>query len=356
MIKFTDLTDENAEISIELKSGPYVLPLPSSVKRTIKGYIFQEIIKDLCSTIGIDDIPSICDDCLDDKDDDKEPVPDVEASPIKTTDDLTFTDDFSGTSLEVADAFTDYGLTPPKYIDAFRKWGVRHLQGNSDQAMKKFTGNKTHILGFDGGLHLLASVNKGEFNGQEFDYVGGMISTELSFAQEFGTWEIDFEAVKVGKGHQFSAWLVPVDGSWPPEIDIFELAGNQSALHMNFHEAPGVTHLKTYYDDLKQRRTVSVTWTPDAIIWLSRTGPQDEWEELHRVNYQARGEMYLILSWEVGTDWVGDPDEDTAWPADILIHEIRVKAYKDPAKEIELPAIAATVTEKCRAIDDEIIL
>ena len=61
------------------------------------------------------------------------------------------------------------------------------------------------------------------------DYSSGAITTRGTFKQRYGYFEIR-ASWSGGKGVWPAFWLLPADGSWPPEIDVVEAHGDKPAL------------------------------------------------------------------------------------------------------------------------------
>ena len=58
-----------------------------------------------------------------------------------------------------------------------------------------------------------------------YDYTSGMLSSKSAFAQTYGYFEARCE-LPTENGTWPAFWLLPEDGSWPPEIDVFEKVGS----------------------------------------------------------------------------------------------------------------------------------
>lgn len=71
-----------------------------------------------------------------------------------------------------------------------------------------------------------------------FPFVASMISGERLFAQPYGYWEVRLRVARLGRGHHLAVRLLPTDGSWPPEIDILEVVGQEPwKFHAGAHGA-----------------------------------------------------------------------------------------------------------------------
>jgi beta-glucanase (GH16 family) len=70
-------------------------------------------------------------------------------------------------------------------------------------------------------------------------YASGLITTEQSFNQLYGYFEICAQLPR-GRGLWPAFWLLPSDGSWPPEIDGMEmLGGDTTSYYVSTHALSG---------------------------------------------------------------------------------------------------------------------
>ena len=172
------------------------------------------------------------------------------------------------------------------------------------------------------------------------------ISTEGRKRLTYGRWEIRAK-LPSSQGMWPAIWLLPTDGSWPPEIDIIELVGKEpDRVHHSFHWGPLRDGLLPW--DLGQtstthtrRRDFSDTWhdfglewTPEAIIWFV------DGKETHRFGRTPEERsripntpMYLIMNLAVGGFWPGPPGEDTIWPSTMEIDRVRVWSWEGDGRK-----------------------
>ena len=168
------------------------------------------------------------------------------------------------------------------------------------------------------------------------------VSTKGIHEQTYGRWEIRAK-LPGSQGMWPAIWLLPSDGSWPPEIDIIELVGKEpNRVHHSFHWGPLRDGLLPW--DLNQTSTdhhdaedyaatwhdFAVEWTPDAIVWFV------DGKETHRFGrVSAQREkipdkpMYLILNLAVGGFWPGPPGEATVWPSTMEVDSVRIYRLAD---------------------------
>jgi beta-glucanase (GH16 family) len=155
-------------------------------------------------------------------------------------------------------------------------------------------------------------------------YVSGMISSQPSFSQTYGYFEMRAE-LPGGKGLWPAFWLLPADQSWPPEIDILESVGDPSHIYSTVHStlqpAVGIeAHVSP-----NAFHTYAVSWDRRRIVWYidgRETGEQSTPADLNKP-------MYMIANLAVGGDWPGSPDGSTNFPATLTIDFIRAYKFAD---------------------------
>jgi beta-glucanase (GH16 family) len=158
-------------------------------------------------------------------------------------------------------------------------------------------------------------------------YTSGMLTTSNSFAQTYGYFEMRAE-LPVGKGLAPAFWLLPEDGSWPPELDVMEVIGsNPTALvttvHSNSTGHPtAVGETTTVADTTVGFHTYGVDWEPDTITWYF------DGNEVFQTATPAdmRKPMFMVLNLAVGGVWPGAPDGSTAFPASMQIDFVHAYA------------------------------
>jgi beta-glucanase (GH16 family) len=152
-------------------------------------------------------------------------------------------------------------------------------------------------------------------------YASGLITTQPSFAQTYGYFEMRAK-LPSGKGVWPAFWLLPADLGWPPEIDVMESIGDASEVYMTAHsKALELPSTKTDLDP-DAFHTFAVSWDPKQLIWFI------DGREVKRQPTPAdmNKPMYMLANVAVGGGWPGNPDETTPWPARMSIDYIR--AYR----------------------------
>jgi beta-glucanase (GH16 family) len=171
-------------------------------------------------------------------------------------------------------------------------------------------------------------------NGKTYKYTSGMISTGPScdgcasrFTFTYGYMEMR-AWLPAGQGLWPAFWALPADESWPPEIDVFEVLGNQpNETNMTYHWPDGTDegaqngHAWDGPNFSTGWHTFAVDWEPNAITWYV-----DGIERFRYTNAKniVSKPMYLVANLAVGGDWPGSPDTSTAFPALYRIDYIRV--------------------------------
>ena len=137
-------------------------------------------------------------------------------------------------------------------------------------------------------------------------FITGELMTDRSFSQTYGYFEMNAKLSNAA-GVVNAFWLLPQDGSWPPELDAAEVLGNDpTTLVMTSHSGGGTTPHWTDVPDASQAfHTYGVDWEPDKITWYfdnKQVAQQDTPSDMNKP-------MFMLLSSVVGTSstWAGAP-------------------------------------------------
>ncbi|RAK50704.1 glycoside hydrolase family 16 protein [Phenylobacterium deserti] len=154
-----------------------------------------------------------------------------------------------------------------------------------------------------------------------FRYISGLITTQPSFHQQYGYFEMRAKLPR-GKGIWPAFWLLPLDLSWPPEIDVMESIGDPSTVFVNAHSKVIKAQTKEVKVSPDDFHTYAVAWDRQNLTFFidgrqvdRRPTPGD----MHKP-------MYMLANVAVGGDWAGQPDASTRFPAGMTIDYIR--AYR----------------------------
>ena len=167
-------------------------------------------------------------------------------------------------------------------------------------------------------------------------YLSGAFNT-YPFGQTYGYFEVTARVPK-GAGLWPAFWLLPLDRSWPPEIDIAEILGSDSHVaYASLHstDAAWVRREAHSYNnstttdraaeagDLSQDfHRYALDWQPDTITFYlddrmvaRRTTPRD-----------MNRPFYLVVDLAVGDmgSWPGPPDGQTRFPATLAVRSVKI--------------------------------
>lgn len=160
-----------------------------------------------------------------------------------------------------------------------------------------------------------------------YAYTSGMLTTYRSFTQQGGYFEMRAK-LPAGKGIWPAFWMLPADGSWPPELDAMEMLGyDPSTIFMTVHSNAKGAHTQTQGlakvpDTSAAFHTYGVLWESSKITWYfdgqpvyTTTPPSD-----------LNKPLYILVNLAVGGDWPGSPDAATPFPAVYQIDYVRAYA------------------------------
>jgi beta-glucanase (GH16 family) len=158
-------------------------------------------------------------------------------------------------------------------------------------------------------------------HGNRYGYVSGMLNTYPSFYRVYGFFEARLK-MPPGVGMWPAFWLLPMDGSWPPEIDVVEWLGRDPLTeYLGTHSGTGPSQGGPYAipDGSADFHDYGVDWQAneiafyfDGVLVAQFPTPLD----MHKP-------MYLILNLAIGGGWGGDPAPETVFPAALEVDWLR---------------------------------
>ncbi|HEY6630110.1 MAG TPA: family 16 glycosylhydrolase [Rhizobiaceae bacterium] len=102
---------------------------------------------------------------------------------------------------------------------------------------------------------------------KHYDFTSGLISTHSSFWQTYGYFEMTAELPE-DPGTWPAFWMLPVDNSWPPEIDILEAYGDiPNQVHTAVIGKGGTTDTWAQVDTSEGYHRYGMMWTPYEITF-----------------------------------------------------------------------------------------
>jgi beta-glucanase (GH16 family) len=224
---------------------------------------------------------------------------------------LIFDDEFDGTSLDTT------------------KWTTCYPEGCDHRELNLYVPDD--VIVSNGTLKLRAE--KRSVGGK--NYVSGMIQSGPShlapntskFSFTYGYMEMRAKVPK-GKGMWPGFWTLPIDLSWPPEIDVLEILGDSTnIIHLTYHyptasDGDSARGRKWTGPDFSANwHTYAVDWEPNVIIWYVDGIERLRYTDTTRI---VKKPMYLIANLAVGGDSPGAPDASTSFPSYYEIDYIRV--------------------------------
>jgi Glycosyl hydrolases family 16 len=251
---------------------------------------------------------------------------------------LAFTDEFK--SLQLWDNETRSGIWEPVYPGSVHTHGVNELEYYVDPRPGYDSSALFELAPFSiekSGLLIQARpvpVTRQAF-AEHLPYTSGLLTTFHSFSFTYGYVEMRARVPK-GKGLWPAFWLLPVDKTWPPEIDVMEVLGQNTGefyatVHTSANGNDQAVSAKVTTPDLSEDFHVyAVKWTVEEVAWYfdgRRVASAPTPADMHKP-------MYLLVNLAVG-GWAQPPDASTVFPAEFRINWIRV--FQAPQRGVASP-------------------
>nr|WP_282103920.1 glycoside hydrolase family 16 protein [Methylobacterium sp. 37f] len=247
---------------------------------------------------------------------------------------LTFSDEFNTFSGSATGVATTWQT---KYPQA----GLRTLPSNKED--EYYSDSSVGVNPFsvkDGVLDITAArATQGVETplGSGLDWTSGVITTYKSFSQLYGYFEVRAQ-LPAGKGFWPAFWLLPADLSWPPELDVFEVLGDEpGTIYASTHSkvgGPNVTETQTVFgiDTSKGFHTYGVDWQADTITYYVDNNAVARLTTPSDMNKP----MYMLLNLAVGDagSWPGATDATTPAEGHMLIDYVRAYTTKRDATPV----------------------
>jgi len=216
---------------------------------------------------------------------------------------------------------------------------ARTMSGNGE--LEYYSDSQVGVDPFSASNSILSiTANRGNNlpkndKGVQLLYTSGLITTEPSFKQIYGYWEMRAK-LPFGKGFWPAFWLLAVDKAWPPEIDPLEAFGapnsrNEGHNNQIHHGCIGTggtgwgewTTTPNNVNITEGFHTYALLWTQSTItFYFDGAQTQTGATPTSLVNR----EMYLLANLAVGGSWPEDPDSSTPFPSTMEIDYINVYA------------------------------
>ncbi|MEZ2329720.1 family 16 glycosylhydrolase [Mesorhizobium sp. RCC_202] len=161
-----------------------------------------------------------------------------------------------------------------------------------------------------------------------YDYTSGMLNTHDTFSQTYGYFEMKADMPE-NAGAWPAFWLLPEDGSWPPELDVVEMYGqNPNSLLMTAHTNETGQHTTVgstvNVSNTAGFHTYGLLWTPDKLVWtydgvqVAEAATPSDMDK----------PMYMLVDLAVGGQ-AGAPPDHLATPAQMKIDYIHAYTLDD---------------------------
>ncbi|QUD87523.1 tandem-95 repeat protein [Phenylobacterium montanum] len=197
-------------------------------------------------------------------------------------------------------------------------WTSRTLQPNAEQEIyvdPSWGGSGTTPLGLNpfsinnGVLTITASVTPAADLSlvHNYPYISGLLTTQKSFAQTYGYFEIRAQ-LPAGQGVWPAFWLLPADNTYPPELDVMEQIGGatiyETAHYLNSSGTTVAAEFTSYLpSDTTGFHTYGVLWTPTVLAWYT-----DGLEVATTPTPSTMNKpMFMLVNLAIGGTWPGSP-------------------------------------------------
>ena len=239
----------------------------------------------------------------------------------KGTWNLLFHDEFDASTLDTT-----------KWNTCFFNFAVGNGCDHGTDEQELYQPNNVSIshsmLNLQANHQTVTAVNK-----RTYHYTSGMISTgpasylsSPKFVFKYGYAEMRAK-IPAGVGLLSTFWLLPASLNWPPEIDTFEIIGNDPttlAMHYTYpistSKTAQVGNSLQGADFSADWHTFAIDWEPGSITWYV--------DGVKSYNYATIAvpsqPMYLLANLAVGGALPGSPTASTPFPGLFQIDYIRV--------------------------------
>jgi beta-glucanase (GH16 family) len=154
-----------------------------------------------------------------------------------------------------------------------------------------------------------------------YEYTSGILTTHDSFSQTYGYFEMKADLPE-NAGAWPAFWLLPEDGSWPPELDVVEKYGQKpNSLLVTAHTNETGQHTTVGSTvnvmDTAGFHTYGLLWTPEKLVWTYDGVQVAEAATPSDMNKP----MYMLVDLAIGGQ-AGAPPDHLATPAQMKIDYI----------------------------------
>lgn len=204
---------------------------------------------------------------------------------------------------------------------------ARTLSGNKEAEYYSDSSVGVNPFSLSNGI-LTISATPGS-NPANLPYNSGVITTDKSFSQTYGYFEVSAQ-LPVGQGLWPAFWMLPASNNYSSELDIFEVIGSipntvNATVHGMYGDQWDVSFQGFQVADTSQTfHTYGVDWEPGTTTYYFDGKALGSAVTPTSMN----DPMFMILNLAVGGagSWPGMPDAATVFPAELKIDYVRAYA------------------------------
>ena len=224
----------------------------------------------------------------------------------------------------------------------YSKWEIEvNAFGGGNHELQIYTDRKENVRVENGHLLLEARRDNHGIAGTVREYSSGRIRSKRRGDWKYGKFETRAK-LPAGQGVWSAIWMLPTDekyGTWASsgEIDIMEFKGQEpdvvwGTLHYG-SQWPGNKHTGNTYKLDKGNFTddfhiFTLEWEEGAIRWYvdgRLTQTQTNWDsDGGKFPAPFDQEFHILLNLAIGGGFLGNPDETTKFPREMLVDYVRV--------------------------------
>lgn len=194
-------------------------------------------------------------------------------------------------------------------------WRVIESDENYNHQLQYYCKENVTI---DDGKIVITSLKetKGDRN-----YTSGKVESNRVYL--YGSFSFVIRVAK-GRGLFPAIWMLPADFEGYPEIDIFEMIGNEpETFYGVIHYLDEGKKSREYFElkvESKEYYKIKLEWSENKLVWYI-----DDANVFETEKGVPNEPMYLIINQAIGGDWPGDPDKSTYFPAKFIIESISIE-------------------------------
>jgi beta-glucanase (GH16 family) len=222
-----------------------------------------------------------------------------------------------GARLVFSDPFGGRALDPTNWITCYPWANPSGCTNAGNRELEWYTPANLSVSG--GALHLTARRQDITAGGQRYRFTSGMVASARAFQFTYGY--VQFRArPPAGDGLWSALWLLPANRSWPPEIDVLEVYGDDPSLAvLTYHPPHGPpAQRQVRVGDLSSGwHDFAVDWRPGSLIWFVDG----------HVRFRYEGtvpDQPMYLAMDLAVSRTHPPSSTTPASASLAVDQVRV--------------------------------